>query len=103
MWLDLVNLFKEKRKYRKENLLFLENYPVNAGLSRFYKGLSIVKLVEHRFMRNLIMLNIVVNYIQKNKLFLAQSAIYLRHTRSVVEIVFQFKFFLNFVFFFKES
>ena len=48
------------------------------------------------------MLNIVVNYIQKNKLFLAQSAIYLRHTRSVVEIVFQFKFFLNFVFFLRK-
>ena len=49
------------------------------------------------------MLNIDVNYIQKNKFFLAQSAIYLRHTRSVVKIVFQFKFFLNFVFFLKES
>ena len=48
------------------------------------------------------MLNIVVNYIQKKQaVFLAQSAIYLRHTRSVVKIVFQFKFFLNFVVFFK--
>ena len=70
MWLDFVNLFKKKRKYREENLLFSENYRINAGLSRYCKGLSIVELVEHSFMRNLIMSNIIVNYIHKNKLFL---------------------------------
>ena len=32
-------------KYRKENLLFLENFSVNADLLRFCKGLSIVELV----------------------------------------------------------
>ena len=57
-------------KYRKEDLLFLEHFCVNADLLRFCKGLSIVELVEHRFMHNLIMSNIISNYMKENKLFL---------------------------------
>ena len=57
-------------KYRKENLLFLKIFRVNADLLRLCKGLSIVELVEHRFMHNLIMSNIISNYMKENKLFL---------------------------------
>ena len=71
-------------------IFFLENYRVNTDLLRFCKGFSIVELVEHRFIRNLIMSNIVANYIEENKLFLIQAAIYLRHTRGVIKSVFQF-------------
>ena len=49
-------------KYRKENLLFLENFSVNADILRFCKGLIIVELVAHRFMHNLIISNIISNY-----------------------------------------
>ena len=41
----------------------LGKYRVNADLSRFREGLSIVELVEHSFMCNLIMSNIIGNYI----------------------------------------
>ena len=63
MRLDLANLIKKKRKYRKENLLFLENYHVNEDLLRFNQSLSIAELVEYHFICNLIMLNIIANNI----------------------------------------
>ena len=85
-------------KYRKKNLLFLENFCVNADLLRFCKGLSIVELVEHHFMHNLIMSNIISNYMLENKLFLVLVWDLFATSRGSTKLVFQFKYFLSLVF-----
>ena len=93
MCIGLANLVKKKGSIEIRNLLFLENYCGNADLSRFCKG--IVELVEHHLMRNL-MSNVIANYIQENKLFVVLVCdLFATYTRGVIEIICQFKVFVN--------
>ena len=88
--------FIEKRKYWKENWLFLENYRINLDLSRFCKGLSLVELVDHRFMINLIMSNIIANYTYIGKqAFLSHSLWFIC---DIHEVFLKSYFSLNFSF-----
>ena len=48
-------------------------------------------------MDNLVLSNIIADYISEHKLFLAIvcDLFAIRHTRGVIKIIFQFKFFVN--------